>query len=1154
MPKDLRWKIVLIVLVMLFASVAVYPPQDSRMWWGKVRDKVNSRGDVVERELLVSLQLEQTGEKPDDVAAALADKASLSREKADELVDSAPALLPKAYTSEEAAAIREAVAEAGGEVSKQRSVLRLDAAGEKPEDVAAALVDKASLSPEKADELVESAPALLPKAYTSEESAAIREAVGKAGGRMSRQKTFQVEDWLAYVADKLTLGIFHHKKESYSDEEVVATGQDARTRAPYKRIERTVEVYAAGLTLGLDLEGGAELRYYIQQHGDAAKSEATAKKVIEIIRRRIDAMGLKEPVIQPEGTDRLQIQLPGKDEQEIERIKNIIESTGHLEFRIVADDDTLLKQARAGDIPEGYRFYEMRNSPEQRLLISDKIALTGEYIISTDIQYSDRDRQLEVTLDFNGQGRRLFSDVTSKNIGKQLAIILDDIRDAEGNITKQGTLYSAPAIRQAIFGSASISGEFTRQQAEDLRTTLQAGSLPATLELEDENWVGPSLGKDSIDAGKLAIIIGFFCVILFMLIYYHKAGIIASLALILNLVLIVGALAIFQATLTLPGIAGILLTVGMAVDANVLIFERIREEMQKKGTDHLLMAVRDGYSRALVTIVDANLTTLGTALILYMIGTGTVKGFAATLSLGIIFSMFTAIFVTRVIFELFITKGWIKSIGMFRIIGESSYPFSTWARYTALVSAGLIALGMVAFGVRGTENYDIDFRGGTMLHIVTKPDVTDHDVRSLVAPDYPDAVVQSIVVTGDADRFREYSIKTSARGESRITKAEMVSTTVEDERMRPYIGGYELQVETDRPQTIQAVKDMLSRRGQNEAAVYGLNSQGSIAGSQNEAFTNFMILTNLSEQVKARQIVRDAFNELGVKADVARLMADKLVPDGFQVVETPEEETLKVLANFKAPVAVADVEKNLGIWGYKSPAVAVKDNPAAAQGITMEMVVTPASGDPDTLRNKLEGQYEMSEPFARVRSVGAHVAGVMKQRALIAVVLSLIFVIGYIWARFELNFGIAAVAALVHDVAFTVGILAVMGVPFNLTIIAAILTIIGYSLNDTIVVFDRIRENLNLLRREKYENIINISINQTLSRTLLTSLTTLIAVLALLVFGGGVIRDFAKALTAGVIVGTYSSIFIASPIVVMLQKRAEKKRHQLSGAPAKARG
>ena len=631
MPKDLRWKVVLIVAVLLFACVAVYPTEDTLMWHGKVTDTVNNRGGVDERKVI--------------------------------------------------------------------------------------------------------------------------------------EKT--VDNKFAYWADKLTLGIFHHKKETYGNEKTRHTTKN------YKIIERDVWVDAAGLTLGLDLAGGAELRYLILEHDK--ESEATAAKVIEIIRKRIDAMGLKEPVIQREGPRRIQIQLPGKDEHEIRRIKNIIESTGHLEFRLVCSNEQLVRQAQAGDVPEGYRWYQRRDDPTQRLLISDKAELTGEYITDTGVQTNPQTRQLEVTLDFNGKGRRLFAKATGDNVGESLAIILDDVRGADGKIIRAGKLYSAPRIDEAIWGSARIRGGFTRREADDLRTTLQAGSLPATLELEDENWVGPSLGRDSIESGKKAIIIGFVAVILFMLIYYHKAGVVANIALLLNLVLIIGALAVFQATLTLPGIAGIILTVGMSVDANVLIFERIREEMRKKGAGNLLMAVRDGYSRALVTIVDANLTTLGTALILYMLGTGAVKGFAATLSLGIVFSMFTAIFVTRVIFEFFITKGWIRKLGMFRIIGESSIAFCRKARYAALISVALIAAGLVAFGMKGEKNYDIDFRGGTMLHVVTQGKVSDDEIRKLIDSDYPDAIVQSIVGRED---FSEFEIKTSARGESQIGSPVAISPKV----------------------------------------------------------------------------------------------------------------------------------------------------------------------------------------------------------------------------------------------------------------------------------------------------------------------------------------------------------------------------------------
>jgi len=999
MPKDLKWKIVLIVAALLFAGVAVYPTEDTLMWYGKVKDTINNRG-IVEKRLI-------------------------------------------------------------------------------------------------------------------------------------REKT--IENKFAYWADKLTLGIFHHKKESYRDEKALQTFKD------YKIVERAVFVDAAGLTLGLDLEGGAELRYLIQEH--AASGEDAAAKVIEIIRKRIDAMGLKEPIIQREGPKRIQIQLPGKDKQEVQRIKNIIESTGHLEFRLVCSNTELIQQAEAGDVPEGYRWYTERDNPEEKLLVKDNAELTGEYITDTDVRPNPQTRQLQVALDFNGEGRRLFAKATGENVGERLAIILDDVRGANGEIIRQGKLYSAPTIEGPIWGSAVIKGMFTRREAEDLRTTLQAGSLPATLELEDESLVGPSLGRDSIQAGKAAIVIGFVAVILFMVIYYHKAGIVADIALLLNLVLIVGALAVFQATLTLPGIAGIILTVGMSVDANVLIFERIREEMQKKGAANLMMAVRDGYSRAFVTIVDANLTTLGTALTLYMLGTGAVKGFAATLSMGIVFSMFTAIFVTRVIFEFFITKGWIHKLGMFRIIGQPSIPFYQKARYAALGSVALIAIGLVIFGTND-ENFDIDFRGGTMLHVVTQGKVSDSEIRDLLADGYQNANVQSI---SGRKNFSEFEIKTSTRGESQIMSAEIISALSQGKKAE-FAGGYELKVKIDKPAEAEEVDKLLTEKAGADVHVEGAGAK------MDGGFKEFVVLVKIDEKNKAQAAVKNAFAELSVKAEIGKLLAAKLAPPAFPIIERTPNGEVKLEVNFEKPVEVADLVKNLGVWGYENPSVSVKGAPGAAEGTTMEIVAKAKPDDPEFLRTSIEGEYQVTEPFARVRSVGAHVAGVMKERAAIAILLSLVFVVGYIWFRFEFNFGIAAVVALIHDVAFTVGILAVARVPFNLTIIAAILTIIGYSLNDTIVVFDRIRENLALLRRERYENIVNISVNQTLSRTLLTSITTLVAVLALLLFGGGVIRNFAFALMVGVLVGTYSSIFIASPFVVMMHKRAEKRRHATSAAAAHSRG
>lgn len=956
-----------------------------------------------------------------------------------------------------------------------------------------------------------------------------------------------VDHQFAYWMDLLTGGIFHHKKEDYPWNREAG---DKDPNVKNGKIERDVEVYSVGLTLGLDLEGGAELRYVIE---DRSKQKGVnAEKVKEIIRRRIDAMGLKEPIILLENPDRLVIQLPGKNEKEIQRIKNIIESTGHLEFRLVSSNDTLIKQAKAGNVPEGYHWYELTTESfdgkvtTRQYLVSDKVELTGEHIIDTGVQPNPRTRELEVSLNFDAKGKNQFLDTTQNNIGELLAIILDDVRDADGKIIRQGKLYSAPEIKVAIYGSAVITGQFTRRDAEALRTTLQAGSLPAALRLEGESRVGPSLGRDSIESGKMAIIIGFAAVVLFMVIYYHKAGVVATIALFLNLVLIVGALAVIQATLTLPGIAGIILTVGISVDANVLIFERIREEVKKKGSGHLLMAVKDGYARATVTIIDANLTTLITAGVLYMVGTGAVKGFAATLSMGIVFSMFTAIFVTRAIFEFFIIKGWVHELGMFRLIGETSIPFYQKARHAVIVSVALVAIGLVWCVSRGDKNFDTDFKGGTLLHVITKGKVGTDEIKGLIKPDYKDVIVQSIRTKSSRENFSEFEIKTGVRGQARVVEVAQVSA---QDNAPDFEGGYKLKIITEKPARVKEVEEKLKEKGSPDASVVGI---GEVRG--NNAYTEFDIMVRIPEAPQARDTVKNAFAELSVQADIARLLKDKLAK-GFPVAERTPEGRVNLEVDFGEPVAMADLLQKLKDWGYDDPSVAVKDAPAAIEGTAIEISATAKDGDPASLQASIVNAYKgkVIEPFARVTSVDGHVAGVMKQQALVAIILSLIFVIGYIWFRFELTFGFGAVIALIHDVGFTVGVLSVIGVPFNLTIIAAILTIIGYSLNDTIVVFDRIRENLRLYRRERYEDIVNMSINQTLARTLLTSMTTLVAVLALLIFGGGVIRNFAITLLVGVVIGTYSSIFIASPFVVLMHKRAEEKRHAVSATMAASR-
>ena len=391
-----------------------------------------------------------------------------------------------------------------------------------------------------------------------------------------------------------------------------------------------------------------------EKHADYIKKFAVEQS-LETIRNRVDQFGVSEPEIIPQGNARILIQLPGiKDSV---RAKNLIGKTALLEFKLL-DEEHSLDNALKGNIPpESYIAYGYKVNRETGhrtkipYLLKAKTLLTGDSLEDAKVRISDRFGEPYVALKFNSQGAKDFDRITSENVKKRLAIVLD------------GVVHSAPVIQERISGGeAQITGTFAMEEARDLAIVLRAGALPAPVRILEERTVGPSLGQDSVDQGILSIIIGGLFVIIFMIIYYRFSGIIADIALILNIVIIMGALAAFQATLTLPGIAGIVLVIGMAVDANVLIFERIREELRMGKTPRA--AVTGGYSKAFLTIIDANITTLIAALVLFQFGTGPVKGFAVTLSIGIIASMFTAIFVTRIVYDYFIWNKKIKRVSI----------------------------------------------------------------------------------------------------------------------------------------------------------------------------------------------------------------------------------------------------------------------------------------------------------------------------------------------------------------------------------------------------------------------------------------------------------------------------------------------------------
>lgn len=377
-----------------------------------------------------------------------------------------------------------------------------------------------------------------------------------------------------------------------------------------------------------------------------------ADQALETIRNRIDQFGVSEPDIRPQESHRILIQLPGiKDPK---RAIELIGKTALLEFKLV-DEENSLDEALKGNMPAGGEIlYHVAVDPKTGAkknipyLLKQRTLLTGEVLTDARVQIDSQYNEPYVSLSFDARGARLFERITGENIEKKLAIVLDN------------HVYSAPVIRDRISGGrAQITGNFTMDEARDLAIVLRAGALPAPVKILEERTVGPSLGKDSIDKGFKSMIIGGLVVIVFMIIYYGLSGIIADTALFLNILFIMAGLAFFGATLTLPGIAGIILTIGMAVDANVLVFERIREELRLGKPPRA--AIEGGYSKAMVTILDANVTTFIAALVLFQFGTGPVRGFAVTLSIGIVASFFTAVFLTRIIFDyLFVVKRWKK--------------------------------------------------------------------------------------------------------------------------------------------------------------------------------------------------------------------------------------------------------------------------------------------------------------------------------------------------------------------------------------------------------------------------------------------------------------------------------------------------------------
>jgi len=757
---------------------------------------------------------------------------------------------------------------------------------------------------------------------------------------------------------------------------------------------------------------------------DMLNRQGTDDTIVSVIRRRVDAMGTNEPVIQGMKDHRLLVQLPGADEKTRKEAKASLQNAAYLEFRLThpKNDQLVAKLLSKDTAPEGYEKagngyrrtakwaevsktpgYAARlaafESPDARYsFMLERMGdgtyrpnfvarttdpkVTGGDLVSAAVERDPTSGQLSIGFRLNSEGGRKFSTLTRNykahgpknpsDRGRELAIVLDD------------QLISAPVIQSEIGTSGQITGHFTAAEAQKLANELNAGALPAPMKILAETTVAPTVGDDAIEAAKWAAGIGFALVALFMFIYYWRSGLVADVALFLDIALLPTALVVCAnvlgvfahdpsmggggsmklPVLTMPGIAGLVLSLGMAVDANVLIFERIREEfLAKKAAGE---AIRNGYGRAFTAIFDSNLTTIITGVILFVVGTGPVRGFAITLTAGVVISMFTAVVVTRLIFDHCVDPNRTKPFKMLCFFKNPKFDFMKVTKLTVGGSFTLIAVTLIIFAVRFVNNkaavLSVDLTGGTSIvynfNQEAKP--AEADIRKTLNDFDNAAVIQFQQGVGDATLL----VKT---GETAETK-----------------------------------------KGQ-------------------------------------------ALENKDVGAYVTKLL-----------------QTAFPTANFEA---------------------------------------------------------------ASVDEVGSMVGKDLKDSGRNAVLFSLLAILIYVGFRFKFGFGLGALVALAHDALISIGLFSLCGRQISLIVITAVLTIIGYSVNDTVVVFDRIREMLRHDKKLSFYDLCNAAINSCLSRTIITSVTTLFAILALFAFGDGSIYDFALIMLIGVIAGTFSSVFIATPIM-----------------------
>ena len=930
------------------------------------------------------------------------------------------------------------------------------------------------------------------------------------------------------------------------------------------------ERFAECFRLGIDLDGGTNLVYEIDQEKAAEKAEKSDDSIIFLsdsldnmvgaIARRVNPSGTEEVTVRRVGSERIEVIIPGADQAYVEEMKDRITRLGTLEFEILATNSKgshreIIRAARKLPNDENRVFQddvevarwvdvvpsetisnggevlpaetrdvvrEEKNDKGQSVSQQALVVLTpnedqvsGEFLIRAGESMDPSSGRRVVTFQFDAEGGARMGDLTTAHRpqadGKhRLAILLD------------GMIQSAPSLRTTIEDRGQIEGQFTPEEIRELVAVLNAGALDVPLNTTpiSEFTISPTLGADIRQKGVTAIVFSAIAVVIAMGFYYLKAGLIAVVCLALNLLLIMGAMVFVQGTFTLPGLAGLVLTIGMAVDANVLIFERIREEIDRGAS--IRMAIHNGFEKAFTAIIDSNLTTLIVAVILFMIGTDQVKGFAVTLFIGIVMSMFSALYFGRTVFEILEKKRMLTSLKMLSIVKSPNWDFVGKQMVALVVSGAAICLGMAAFLSRGDDNLDIDFRGGTMVTFEFTESKTLKSVRDSLKEKFDSSItVERLTVEGESQesdegrrwRLRVPPTKGQTEGE-KVNEVEAVQNGIAEA-----LGAENLKKVKLAFSPIEQIRKPEAAEGEEAEPD---ESEGGFEGGWTTELT-------FSD------------NSVGTSSDFSGVTASTATRSLVGA--------LKKTGGFKNPENLFRLE---GIEG---------EGLGAEQGqvrkfTKLQLDVRPAVGSKELkdALNAVVAKMDSQPYFEEVQKFSQVVGDEMKIDAGLAMFFSLLAIVAYIWLRFRrVTFGLAAVVALVHDVAVVLGIVAiaslVSGNPvgellglydfkINLPMIAAFLTIVGYSLNDTIVIFDRIRE-VRGKNPSLTTEMINRSLNQTLARTLMTSITTFLVVFILYMWGGEGIHGFAFCLLVGVIVGTYSSIYVASPVLLYLMNRAE---------------